>query len=303
MKISRTLAELRWRSKSLAARSSCRRASSRKASRSFFLFIGFAIATLSGCTCGPWSWGTPCYEGATDCPGGCIPTVEFNWDTANCGGCGHVCPSGTICFSGQCTNCSPNLICQYPSEIRVCADPKTDTYFCGANGDCSGANAGTNCGPCPCANGSCAPGPGQIVCASSGCVDPKSDRNHCGASGDCTGTNAGNKCGSCACVNGSCDFSGAGVVVCAGSGCVDPESDQDHCGASGDCTGANAGTACTGDSRCHNGKCECNYQTCGTGCCPYAPCTVCINEECHVLVKCNDVCCPLGQGCDAGVCG
>jgi hypothetical protein len=283
------------------------RASGRKACRYFYLLVAFTLATFSGCNCLNFS-STPCQicdDGTCDqgCEGlfGCY-RVYFQGDPDNCGGCGHVCGSGTICSSGQCTNCSPNLICG-----SACVDPKTDARNCGASGDCTGANAGTDCGGgCECVNASCAVPTGRVFCAASDskCVDPNSDPGFCGASGDCTGASAGARCGSCACVNGSCQFPDAGVVICPGSGCIDPLYDQNYCGASGDCTGANAGIACGTGASCRQGSCQCDYETCGTGCCPYAPCTSCINEQCQVTAYCNEVCCQPGQSCspDGGAC-
>jgi hypothetical protein len=75
----------------------------------------------------------------TDCDGACVDT---NFDHRNCGRCGGACNPGEVCSAGTCAlTCQPGLLaCQ-----GGCVDPMTNTAFCGATGDCAGANAGRAC--------------------------------------------------------------------------------------------------------------------------------------------------------------
>ncbi len=97
----------------------------------------------------------------------------------------------------------------------TCVDPSTSQDYCGATGNCTGANAGTSCNDTPamgahCYAGvcGCPPGTGQesgycqtcsapttLLCSGS-CVDPTTNAN-CGTCGNaCTGTQT--------CVSGMC---------------------------------------------------------------------------------------------------
>jgi hypothetical protein len=68
-----------------------------------------------------------------------------------------------------------------------CVDPQTSSQFCGAQGDCSGANAGKLCqGVEQCIDGACKDpcAPKGMTCALSGpCIDTQTDLSHCGACG------------------------------------------------------------------------------------------------------------------------
>jgi hypothetical protein len=93
-------------------------------------------------------------------------------------------------------------------------DPKTSRAFCGASGDCAGANDGEACATGQiCDDGHCVGscGAGRVACGGA-CVDPQSDPQHCGAGADCdndpgancaTGAPAGSA-GSC--IGGVCRY-------------------------------------------------------------------------------------------------
>ncbi|MBN1769695.1 MAG: PD40 domain-containing protein, partial [Deltaproteobacteria bacterium] len=169
---------------------------------------------------------------------------------------GAACADGEVCVDGACaTSCpGPQIECG-----GSCVDPDTDRAYCGASGDCTGAEAGAACADGEvCVDGACATScpAGQLVCDEA-CVDPLVDRQFCGATGDCTGAEAG-----AACAEGEiCDGTGVcrascstGLVACGGA-CIDPESNPSYCGASGDCSGAGAGAVCTATQACVAGSC------------------------------------------------
>ncbi|MGF1465946.1 MAG: hypothetical protein ACFCGT_07415 [Sandaracinaceae bacterium] len=155
-----------------------------------------------------------CLETSVRCGTRCVdPRVSavFCGASADCVGAnaGEECGAGTVCVDGECT---PTCPAGFLSCDGLCTDPMTSTLFCGATGDCVGANAGQACeGSERCLRGTCCP-PGQIACAG-GCVDPASDPLFCGASEDCQGMNAGTACtGADVCFGGVCVAPGAGAV-------------------------------------------------------------------------------------------
>jgi Stigma-specific protein, Stig1 len=121
---------------------------------------GNVTHTASDATCGTCSPPVTCGPDDTNCGGVCVDTAN---DPANCGSCGHVCPSGQTCVSGS---CQPGTSC--------------------GNGSCD-AGAGENCETCPqdcactggetCQNGTCAPPPtcspeGGACVKKSDCCEP-----------------------------------------------------------------------------------------------------------------------------------
>ncbi len=165
------------------------------------------------------------------------------------------CPQGQTCSAGECS-----LRCG-GQEIECdnrCVDPLTDPSYCGASGDCEGANAGVRCPENQvCAEGACTEQcPPEKVNCNGACIDPKTNSDFCGAFGDCTGENAGERCADDeVCVGGVCSTScPRGTVNCGGL-CIDPQTDGAWCGASGDCQGANAGSQCADDEICESGVC------------------------------------------------
>jgi hypothetical protein len=123
-------------------------------------------------------------------------TVDFQTDSANCGGCGWACPAGLTCVQGQCDMvCSKGLdTCEYN-----CVDLQTDTENCGKCGDICTA---------------------QQTCCYGKCADASGDTANCGmcgrscgqdekcTAGYCTGL-CGNTCDATAehCSNGVCTAS------------------------------------------------------------------------------------------------
>ncbi|MFW5739536.1 MAG: hypothetical protein ACOC1F_04140 [Myxococcota bacterium] len=97
-------------------------------------------------------------------------------DIANCGFCGNACDPGEVCDgAGNCTlSCQQGLVdCN-----GTCIDPLTDETYCGASGDCSGANTGETCGASEICDGSgncsasCAP---PLVVCSDACTNTSYD--------------------------------------------------------------------------------------------------------------------------------
>ena len=256
-----------------------------------------------------------CQSGLIDCNGTCIdPTTDeaYCGATGDCQGAnaGAVCGSGEYCDgTGACQlTCQPGLIdCN-----GTCVDPNTDEAYCGASGDCQGANAGAACASGEVCDGS---GSCQLTCQSGlidcngTCIDPNTDEAYCGATGDCQGANAGATCGAGEICDGagSCQLTcQSGLIDCNGT-CVDPNNDEAYCGASGDCQGANAGVTCgVGEvcdgagvcqSFCQSGLVDCN----GTCVDPdYDP------NFCGARADCQGanagVVCAAGEYCSVGTC-
>ena len=286
-------------------------------------------ACAPGEVCSAGTCSLYCQSGLVACGGRCIdPTTDraFCGATGDCTGmrAGRVCPSGEVCSNGAC-----QLSCQqgFVNCDGTCIDPANSLRFCGASGNCTGANSGAACTAGQvCSNGSCQLScqTGLVNCGGK-CVDPSSDRAHCGASGSCTSENAGASCAAGqVCVSGACTLScQQGLINCNGL-CIDPQNNRQHCGASGNCSaadGSSAGTACGSGQVCSLGTCqvsclpgqiacnsECidpqtNRQFCGasgdcTGTNTGAACTagqVCSSGSCQLscqsgLVACNGTC-------------
>ena len=91
-----------------------------------------------------------CQTGLINCNGTCInPDTDesFCGATGDCSGAsaGTACADGELCDgTGKCAlSCQAGLI----DCGGTCTDPKTDESFCGATGDCTGANNGDVCAP------------------------------------------------------------------------------------------------------------------------------------------------------------
>jgi hypothetical protein len=182
------------------------------------------------------------------CCGGTCKAIDTKTDPANCGGCGNVCPIGSICNNG-------------------CTAPDGGFATCMTDGGCPPGdicNPGSqqSCLPTTCGPGSddnpCGLSPtfyGQAKCCSQTCVDPSSDDNNCGTCGNVC--QAGTFCneGSCAAivscagspVNTACPFAPNVIGRCCGGACVDYSTDSQNC--------EQCGAACPNGASCKTGGC------------------------------------------------
>jgi hypothetical protein len=261
--------------------------------------------------------GTACATGAACTAGACVcPTTNPDacgasctnkqTDSSNCGTCGNVCLTGQACASGTCTSttsCLNTAPTCGGSVINSC----TSQDYCGASGNCQGANAGMVCdnpigATCIAGVCGCQPGQGNVSgyctdCASmnmilcgTACVSPTSSQTNCGASGNCQGANAGVNCTGGNCTSGVCSCPvGTGEILCA-SGCIDPATSSTNCGATGNCQGTNAGIACTSGAICNGTTCV----STPANPCGYSGCTTAPNNEGYGFM-----CCP--NAADGGV--
>ena len=90
-----------------------------------------------------------CQEELLACSGRCIDpdsSRSFCGASGSCtgGAAGVICGSGEDCIDGECLPfpCPTGLV----GCGSFCVDPDSDPVFCGASGDCLGANAGETCG-------------------------------------------------------------------------------------------------------------------------------------------------------------
>jgi len=124
-------------------------------SRAFAVWTGL-LGSFVGCSSGGADAllaedGTPgaCKASYVFCDGRCIdPKTDARHcgATGNCEGraAGALCTSGSVCIEGVCgTACGVGRV-QCGGR---CIDPRTDANYCGAAGDCVGANAGVVCRP------------------------------------------------------------------------------------------------------------------------------------------------------------
>jgi hypothetical protein len=225
-------------------------------------------ACAMGQVCNNGTCQVSCPAGQINCNGTCVdPTNDRGYCGAygSCEGTsdGTQCAAGQVCSNGICrVSCAGNQI----NCGEVCIDPSTNRGYCGASGNCVGANDGTVCDPGQvCSSGLCqlSCGGTQIKCGGGGgqCVEPSTDRTFCGAIGDCTGANDGTTCqAGQVCSNGACVTSCGGSQIICGGSCVEPSSDRGYCGAAGDCDSVNPapgteGTACASGQVCSSGTC------------------------------------------------
>jgi len=218
-----------------------------------------------------------CPAGEFACGTSCI---DVSNNASHCGECGRACAAGETCEDGACISsaigcnppCEPGETCQagicteIPLQCGVsqiqcgtdCVNPANSQTNCGASGDCSGANAGVECGQNEfCDDGTCAAGcaAGLVDCAGN-CIDPQTDNTYCGASADCAGDTAGVTCvGTENCTLGAC-VSDCNLpnLDCDGA-CIDPQTDVTYCGATDDCQGDNVGVTCGAGEECDGGAC------------------------------------------------
>jgi hypothetical protein len=227
---------------------------------------GNCVGGRAGRVCGPGEvcaggrCEITCPVGLIDCNGRCVDPLS---DAVHCGAsgsctgteAGRQCTGGRVCDGGEC------LLSCLPGSVQCgtrCIDPSVNNRFCGASGDCVGADAGAECGDgTVCSGGVCQAtcAEGTVVC-SGVCTDPLIHPIFCGATGDCLGANAGTACmpGEI-CVDGACTTECTTGLIECGTQCVDPATNPSFCGATGDCLGANAGTVCTAGQACLGGVC------------------------------------------------
>jgi hypothetical protein len=205
--------------------------------------------------------GFSCVKGQLACDGKCVDPLTDNGFCGAMGDCmganaGKKCDPGNVCSAGKCgLSCAKDQV----NCNGKCIDPLTDNGFCGASGDCMGANAGKACDP----GNLCSAGMCGLTCAKDQlncdgkCIDPKTSNTYCGAKDDCKAANAGTKCDpGNVCSDGKCGVACvSGQIVCNGK-CIDPKTDNAFCGAKLDCAGMNAGIKCPAGQTCDgNGKC------------------------------------------------
>jgi hypothetical protein len=181
--------------------------------------------------------------------GGC-DGANLQTDFANCGSCGHVCPTGEICNAAKCqAGCnSPQVICPNQSG---CYDLSTDEQNCGACGAVCQAPQGTVIGSPVCTNGFC-----DFTCPADASTEAGAPIVKCAADAGTPGcfdlTSSPENCGTCgmpcatgdSCTSGQCCTSGS--IVCGGA-CTNVQTSATSCGA------CDAG--CPSPAKCIGGQC------------------------------------------------
>ncbi len=170
-----------------------------------------------------------CDDGYRDCGGSCVDIAS---ETANCGGCGHVCGSanGTpACVAGKCqfNACKPGFAHCTLDDAAGCDTDVTTNSNCGT--------CGNVCGPsttCDAKTGRCrtCEQQGLTTCgtgAAATCVDTLHDVNNCGGCGrpSCPGGAAA------ACDNGTCrkwPFGSDGPLVVTANMTIPAGSTKDY---------------------------------------------------------------------------
>ncbi len=145
--------------------------------------------------CNDGNCGGNCFAGFADCDGnplnGC--EVDTATDSADCGACDNVCPSGPnstpVCVQGECgINCEAGYADCDGNPLNGCETGITsDPNDCGACGNVcpSGQHSTPACQQGSCAIGSCFPGFADCDgLPADGCeVDTNTDPGNCGACG------------------------------------------------------------------------------------------------------------------------
>ena len=159
-------------------------------------------------TCLPVPYDKSCCASTESCcDGECIDTDSHS---ANCGACGHSCPSGQVCNHGECGCRSGLTLCN-----GKCVDLNSDHWNCGA--------CGHECSNLPCTDGKCRCPSGLTRCGDV-CVDLYLDKSNCGACGVackngercCVGTCGGTPCGTGCCPKGMpCCDTAVGLRCCS----------------------------------------------------------------------------------------
>ncbi len=246
----------------------------------------------SGCTSGVCAIAS-CNAGFDNCDGmvanGC--ETNLNSSNTNCGACGTVCGSGTVCSAGVCvsscgsgqTNCS-----------GTCRNLTADPDACGACGNvCSGTGvASRTCGASAC-NGVCAAG--RANCdgnlQSNGCeVDTNTSVTQCGA---CTGAACSTSNIAVACSGGNCTGTcNVGFADCDANkrtnGCeINTTNNPNHCGACANVCPLRANASAT-----------CVSSACGFACEPgWGNCDGMAANGCEASLTTNGNCGACGTVC------
>ena len=238
-------------------------------------------------------------------------------DENHCGACNYKCaehavPNATSdkCESGNCQyTCASgyvNVGTGITADTILCVDPQTNSSYCDATGNASGAasdsqkgNAcidGKVCVSGNCETNSCTDSSKPNLCVVSGqntCQNINSnDANHCGSCNYKCSEHAIPNATSSKCSSGNCQYTCAAGHVNVGTGitantilCIDPKTNNSYCNATGNASGgasaSQKGSACTGGTVCVDGKCLTN--SCPTETEPNKPnlCVVNGNNTCQ----------------------
>ena len=218
-----------------------------------------------------------CPPGRMACGGGC---VDLNFDNANCGACGMICPPGTVCDGGSCRCPAPLSFCD-----SRCVNLSNDNDHCGACGNRCAPRTNCEGGMCRCAP-SCTVDPTTIACGEdipNACPGgPSCGVGRACASGEVCDTRARR----CVCVP-RCP---AGVRCGVADGC------------GGQCVGACETGTCTQDPT-DVRRYFCSSESCVSGCrCG----EVCASDRCVPITcangdrACPCQCCAVGEACVGG---
>jgi hypothetical protein len=225
-----------------------------------------------------------CPAGWTTCPGSRFPCdVNLQADRANCGACGHGCPSSGRHATYECSDGQCIMACGSPPENIDC-DGVPD------NGCETKSTTNENCGGCgiqcpdpdkPCMTTSsevrCGCPDGLLRCVDPGsglakCVDPRSDDANCGACQNaCDPEGAGGErpantyygCFNSECGKLKCESNFMNCDKDMANGCEAFVLSQDNCGTCGNACGP--GLECKGNEgavptcSCPGGQTYCPY--------------------------------------------
>jgi hypothetical protein len=182
--------------------------------------------------------------------------VDGQTDPANCGFCGHSCPTGQVCQRGICECPTGETACG-----TTCVSTATDAKNCGGCGRACGAGQACESESCVCTNG----GDVNCNCALEHGSDPKNcgncgarvPRDVCPTGATCqTTTSVDGTFSTCHCPpqNSECGSRVDGTAFCA-----DLTTDSSNCGT--------CGNACPNGLSCANGSCcPAGQALCGSTC-------------------------------------